>query len=66
MKVDALPGFAGLDERRWNGLLDQSKLPSVFLTWQWQTEWARSFAVGPLQLLTVTDEEGSLSGLLPL
>jgi CelD/BcsL family acetyltransferase involved in cellulose biosynthesis len=66
MKVDALPGFAGLDERRWNGLLDQSKLPSVFLTWQWQTEWARSFAAGPLQLLTVTDEEGSLSGLLPL
>lgn len=66
MKVDALPGFAGLDERRWNGLLDQSKLPSVFLTWQWQTQWARSFAAGPLQLLTVTDEEGSLSGLLPL
>jgi len=67
MKVDALPGFTGLDETRWNGLLDRSQFPSVFLTWQWQTEWARAFAARrSLQLLTVTDEEGSLIGLLPL
>ncbi|HYB41448.1 MAG TPA: GNAT family N-acetyltransferase [Candidatus Methylomirabilis sp.] len=66
MKVEALPGWAGLDEERWNGLLDRSKLPSVFLTWQWQNGWARAFAGDrPLQLLSVTDG-GSLVGLLPL
>jgi CelD/BcsL family acetyltransferase involved in cellulose biosynthesis len=67
MKVDALTGWTGLDETRWNGLVDRSKLPSVFLTWQWQTHWARAFTRGrPLHLLSVTDEDGSLAGLLPL
>ena len=67
MKVDALPGWDGLDEQRWNGLLDRSKLPSVFLTWQWQTQWAQAFAAErPLHLLSVTDDDGSLGGLLAL
>jgi CelD/BcsL family acetyltransferase involved in cellulose biosynthesis len=67
MKVDVLPGWAGLDEARWNGLLDRAKLPSVFMTWQWQTVWARSFAAAAsLHLLAVSDEDGSLVGLLPL
>jgi CelD/BcsL family acetyltransferase involved in cellulose biosynthesis len=67
MKVDVLPGCVDLDEKRWNGLLDRSKLPSVFMTWQWQTEWARAFAADrPVQLLSVTDEDGSLTALLPL
>jgi CelD/BcsL family acetyltransferase involved in cellulose biosynthesis len=67
MKVDARPSFAGFDEPRWNGLLERSKLPSVFLSWQWQTQWVHAFAADrPLQLLAVNDEEGSVSGLLPL
>ncbi len=67
MKVDALAGWAGLDEKRWNGLLDRSKLASVFLTWQWQRQWAQSFVRDrPLHLLSVTDEDGNLVGLLPL
>lgn len=67
MKVDALPGWDGLDEQRWNGLLDRSRLPSVFLTWQWQTRWAQAFAAErPLHLLSVTDDDGSLGGLLAL
>lgn len=67
MKVDVLPGFAGLSERRWNGLVESAGLPSVFLTWQWQTHWVRAFAAHrPLHLLTVTDEAGSLAGLLAL
>src|SRR5215471_10619253 len=67
MKVDALTGWAGLDETRWNGLVDRSKLPSVFLTWQWQTHWAKAFAHDrPLHILSVTDADGSLAGLLPL
>ncbi|HXJ78854.1 MAG TPA: GNAT family N-acetyltransferase [Candidatus Methylomirabilis sp.] len=67
MKVDAVAGWAGLDEARWNGLLDRSKLPSVFLTWQWQRHWAQAFADEPsLRLLSVADDDGSLVGLLPL
>jgi CelD/BcsL family acetyltransferase involved in cellulose biosynthesis len=67
MKVEALPGFEGLDEPRWNGLLDQARLPSVFLTWQWQTAWARAFLGSrPLHLLRIADDAGTLTGLLPL
>ncbi len=67
MKVDALPGFEGLDEGRWNGLLDGARLPSAFLTWQWQTAWAEAFAAGrALQLLLVSDAAGTPAGLLPL
>jgi CelD/BcsL family acetyltransferase involved in cellulose biosynthesis len=67
MKVDALLGWAGVDQARWNGLLDRAKFPSVFLTWQWQTRWARSFTSEPaLHLLAATDEDGALAGLLPL
>jgi CelD/BcsL family acetyltransferase involved in cellulose biosynthesis len=67
MKVEARTGWAGLDETRWNGLVDRSLLPSVFLTWQWQTQWATAFAQGrPLHLLSVTDDDGNLAGLLPL
>ncbi len=67
MKVEALTGWAGLDETRWNGLVDRSLLPSVFLTWQWQTQWARAFTQGrALHLLSVTDDDGSLAGILPL
>jgi CelD/BcsL family acetyltransferase involved in cellulose biosynthesis len=67
MKVDAVSSWTALDEGRWNGLLDRSKLPSVFLTWQWQRHWAQAFAFDRrLHLLSVTDEDGSQIGLLPL
>jgi CelD/BcsL family acetyltransferase involved in cellulose biosynthesis len=67
MKVEVLSGFEGLDERRWNGLLSEARLPSVFLTWQWQAAWASSFAGGrALQILLVSDESGAPAGLLPL
>ena len=67
MKVDAISSWALLDEARWNGLLDRAKLPSVFLTWQWQRTWAEAFAgQQPLRILSVTDDDGSLVGLLPL
>src|SRR5262245_47707796 len=67
MKIDVFPGFATLDEARWNGLLDRSRLPTVFLSWQWQTEWSQAFAApGALQILTVTDGTGALAGVLPL
>ena len=67
MKVEALPGFESLDESRWNGLLAQARQPSVFLSWQWQTAWARAFLDSrPLHLLRVSDHAGMLAGLLPL
>jgi len=67
MKVEVLPGFEGLDEARWNGLLGRARRPSIFLSWQWQTAWTRAFLDGrPLQLLRVADDAGTLVGLLPL
>jgi len=67
MKVEALPGFEALDEERWNTLLGRAGHPSVFLSWQWQTAWARAFLDGrPLHLLRVSDDAGTLAGLLPL
>ena len=67
MKVDVLPALTGLDETSWNSLLDRSAAPSVFMTWTWQTEWARAFAADrPLHILAVRADDGSLAGLLPL
>lgn len=67
MKIDVLPGLAALDEARWAALLDRSRLPTIFLTWQWQTEWSQAFASDrPQQILTATDADGALAGVLPL
>jgi CelD/BcsL family acetyltransferase involved in cellulose biosynthesis len=67
MKVEVLGSFDGLDAGRWNGLVERSALPSVFVTWQWQTSWVRAFAAAqPLHLHTVVDDAGVLTGLLPL
>jgi CelD/BcsL family acetyltransferase involved in cellulose biosynthesis len=67
MKIEVHPDLHAFDEARWNGLLDRSRLPSVFLTWQWQTEWSQAFTVErPIQILAATDAAGTLAGLLPL
>src|SRR5262245_63262508 len=67
MKVEVLGSFDGIDAGRWNGLVERSALPSVFLTWQWQTSWARAFAEGrTLHLHTVADDAGVLAGVLSL
>jgi CelD/BcsL family acetyltransferase involved in cellulose biosynthesis len=66
MRIERLAGFHELDEKRWNALLERSRLPSVFLTWQWQTAWADAFLAGrPLHLLAALDGD-DLVGLLPL
>jgi CelD/BcsL family acetyltransferase involved in cellulose biosynthesis len=67
VKIEALPALAGLDEARWSALLDRSRLPCVFLTWQWQTAWSRAFLPDRAQrILTATDADGWLAGVLPL
>jgi len=38
MKVEVLPGLAGLDEISCNGPLDRSANPAAFLTRQWHKE----------------------------
>src|SRR4029077_13572693 len=46
---------------------DRSRLPSVFLTCQWQTEWSQAFTADrPKQILAATDTAGELAGRLPL
>ncbi len=67
MKVESLSGFDGLDAARWNALVAGSALPSVFLTWQWQTAWTRAFLGSrALQILAASEDSGALVGLLPL
>ena len=67
MKVEAHGSFDGLDPERWNTLVARAAGGSVFLTWQWQTEWIASFLDGrALQILTVVDPAGALTGVLPL
>ena len=67
MKVEIHGDLQALDEARWNGLLDRARLPSVFLTWQWQTEWSQAFAAERAkQVLVVSDGAGELAGVLPL
>jgi len=67
MKIEVHPDLHAFDEARWNGLLDRSRRPAVFLTWQWQTEWSQAFAAErPIQILAATDAAGTLTGLLPL
>jgi CelD/BcsL family acetyltransferase involved in cellulose biosynthesis len=67
VKIDALPGLAAVGEARWSALLARTRLPSLFLTWPWQSEWSRAFAADrPQQVLAATDADGSLVGALPL
>ncbi|MBI4587197.1 MAG: GNAT family N-acetyltransferase [Candidatus Rokubacteria bacterium] len=67
MKVESLDRFDLLDEGTWNGLLDRTAAPVLFLTWQWQRSWWRAFGQGrSLRLLRVSDSSGQLQGLLPL
>ncbi|MET0852440.1 MAG: GNAT family N-acetyltransferase [Candidatus Rokuibacteriota bacterium] len=67
MKVEVHASFDGLDPERWNALVARAAGGSVFLTWQWQTEWIASFLDGrALQILTVVDPAGALAGVLPL
>ncbi len=66
MRTERLAGFGDLDDKRWNALVEASRLPSVFLTWQWQTAWMEAFGGGrPPELLAALDGD-DLVGLLPL
>ncbi len=46
MKVAALGRLDAVGAAAWTSLHARTRLRSPFLTWTWQTEWVRSFAVG--------------------
>jgi CelD/BcsL family acetyltransferase involved in cellulose biosynthesis len=56
----------GLDARAWNHLVERSRLPAAFSTWQFQTIWHRTFTDGTLHLFAAQDGAGDWVGLLPL
>jgi len=66
VKVITHPGFEGVGAAAWSRLHVRSRLRSPFLTWAWQTEWARAFAQGrQLEIWGVEDSDG-LVAVLPL
>ncbi len=67
MKVDSHEGFEAVGAPAWSDLHAATRLRSPFLTWTWQTEWARAFASDRrLRLWRVEDPEGRLVAVLPL
>jgi CelD/BcsL family acetyltransferase involved in cellulose biosynthesis len=56
-------------EPEWNGLLEESGLGNIFLTWEWMSTWWACFGRQHFQpwLITARDgNDGRLVGLLPL
>ncbi len=67
MKVEVHERWDSCTEGEWNALLARSAAPSLFLSWQWQTNWWDAFGEGcRLQLLRVTGSSGRLIAVLPL
>jgi len=67
MKVQTHERFDAIDAAAWDALVEASQLRSPFLSWAWQSEWARAFvATERLEVRTVEDEAGRLVAILPL
>jgi CelD/BcsL family acetyltransferase involved in cellulose biosynthesis len=67
VKIELLEGLDAVGPSAWQALHARTALRSPFLSWTWQSEWARAFAAGTrLELRRVTDDAGHLRGLLPL
>ncbi len=60
-------GFLALEED-WERLLQQSKVNSIFLTWEWCSVWWQHFKEGrQLYVLTAHDEKtNAVIGIAPL
>ncbi len=51
----------------WNSLLQRSATNTLFLTWEWQNAWWKTFGAGKTPLLmTFRDENDALVGIAPL
>ena len=67
MKTEILENLDAVGPAAWQALHAASALRSPFLTWTWQSEWARVFAPNDrLEIRRVTDDAGRVLGLLPL
>jgi CelD/BcsL family acetyltransferase involved in cellulose biosynthesis len=67
VKTEILEDLDAVGPTAWQALHAASSLRSPFLSWTWQSEWARAFARGQrLEIRRVTDDAGRLLGLLPL
>jgi CelD/BcsL family acetyltransferase involved in cellulose biosynthesis len=67
MKVSIRDRLEAIGAPAWDGLVAASRLRSPFLSWAWQSEWARTFASDRrLEIRCVEDGGGNLVGVLPL
>ena len=67
MKTEILEDLDAVGPAAWQALHAASALRSPFLSWTWQSEWARAFAPDDrLEIRRVTDDAGRLLGVLPL
>jgi CelD/BcsL family acetyltransferase involved in cellulose biosynthesis len=66
VKVDVHDRLEAVGAEAWQALHARTRLRSPFLTWTWQSHWARSFAEGGrLEIWQVSDAGGPVA-LLPL
>jgi CelD/BcsL family acetyltransferase involved in cellulose biosynthesis len=66
VKVDLHDRLEAVGAEAWQALHARTRLRSPFLTWTWQSEWARFFAEGRrLEIWLVSDADGPVA-LLPL
>jgi CelD/BcsL family acetyltransferase involved in cellulose biosynthesis len=67
VKVEILEGLDAVGPTAWQALHASTALRSPFMSWTWQSEWARAFASqARMEIRRVTDDAGHVSGLLPL
>jgi CelD/BcsL family acetyltransferase involved in cellulose biosynthesis len=67
MKVSIHDRLEAVGASAWDGLVAASRLRSPFLSWAWQSEWARTFAADRrLEIRCVEDGAGNLIAILPL
>jgi CelD/BcsL family acetyltransferase involved in cellulose biosynthesis len=67
VKIEVLERLDAVGPAAWQTLHAATALRSPFLTWTWQSEWARVFAPDDrLEIWRVLDDAGRLLGLLPL
>jgi CelD/BcsL family acetyltransferase involved in cellulose biosynthesis len=53
-------------EPEWNPLLDRTRSPSIFLTWEWLRSWWEAFGASATPLVIAGRSGGRLAALAPL
>jgi len=65
-KVDSLQEFKELKDS-WDGLLEETSNPNIFLTWEWLYTWWELYSTGyQLFILLALDRDGNFLGIAPL